>query len=303
MTIPSKIIGLLLLVFFAFSACKEEKATPSKDAKEMTMAADLAKVPDSWIDKRVAKAKTRLGQSEAGKIVWNAMEAHGGLGQWYKNGPVSFQFYYKPLDGGTPRNTHQIVETWSSRARHKKVNDSISQYGWDGKNAWVQAKDSTVFPYNTRFWSLTPYFFMAQPFVLDGQGTNLELLPQENYKDTTYDVIRVTFDAGTGDAPDDYYVLYFNAENHQLGVIRYVVSYPKYFKKGEHTPEKFMELYGQQTVNGIVLPERYQTHWLVSNNQPGEYITDIRLSNVSFVPELEDHYFTVPEGAEVLEGL
>lgn len=300
----TKTMILVVSTFLLFISCKEEKTTTPKTVeKEQMIASNMAKVPDTWIDKRVEKAKTRLQQSEAGQIVWNAMEAHGGLATWYKNGPVSFQFHYKPLDGGTVRNTHQEIDTWRSHARHRKVSDPESQYGWNGKKAWIHTKDSTAFTYNTRFWSLTPYFFMAQPFVLDGQGTNLEVLPQENYKEDTYDVIKVTFDEGTGDAPDDYYILYFNTNSHQLKVIRYVVSYPKYFKKGEHTPEKFMELYGTQTINGIVLPERYQTHWLVKNNQPGDYITDIRLSNVSFLPQLEKTHFDIPEGSELMEGL
>ena len=297
----------ILITFLFLSVLISCKNTPERktleSSNEEPITTDLAKVPDSWINKRVKNAKLRFEKSEAGSIVWNAMEAHGGLDTWYKNGPVSFQFYYNPLDGGTPRNTHQIVDTWSSRARHKKVVDTTAQYGWDGKAAWVRAKDSTSFPYNTRFWSLTPYFFMAQPFVLDGQGTNLEVLPQEIYKETNYDVVKVTFNEGTGDAPDDYYVLYFNKETHLLGVIRYVVSYPKYFKKGEHTPEKVMELYGKQTAEGIVLPERYQTHWLLENNMPGEYITEITLSNVGFKPNTVDTFFNVPEGATVLEGL
>ncbi|TAI48019.1 DUF6503 family protein [Flagellimonas allohymeniacidonis] len=290
----------LVLLASSCKQTKKEEVVPisvQKSQKETVM------VPDSWIANRVAKAHSRLTGSESGKVIWDAMEAHGGLERWYKNGAVSFRFNYQPLDGGTPRDTYQVIDPWSSRARHYQVGDSTSQYGWDGKKAWTIAKDSTTFPYNTRFWSLTPYFFMAQPFVLDGTGVNLELLPQKRFKGRSYNVVKVSFDEGTGDAPDDYYVLYLDAETKQLRVIRYIVSYPGYFEKGKHLPEKLMELSGKQVVEGITFPANYRTYWLTEDETAGEHITNIKLSDVAFDPSLEADHFNIPEGATVLEGL
>jgi len=295
---------LVLAPIFMAISCGDKKSQAKEANAEMAKSeSNLAKVPNTWIENRVSKAKEKLQASDAGKIVWDAMEAHGGLSKWFANGPISFHFNYQPLDGGEPRNTYQTVDTWRSYARHFSATDSTQQYGWDGENAWLKAKDSTVFNYNTRFWSLTPYFFMAQPFVLEGKGTNLELLDQVDYKNNLYHVVKVTFDAGTGDAPDDYYVLYFSTRSRKLEVIRYVVSYPGYFEKGKHTPEKFMELFGEQTVEGITFPKNYKTYWLTEENGPGEHITDIKLSEIEFLPKLKASYFEVPEDAKVLEGL
>lgn len=300
-----KIIFVLFLVPLCVAiSCGEKKSQANEaEAKMAKSERNLAKVPDTWVENRVAKAKKKLQASEAGKIVWDAMEAHGGLSNWFANGPVSFHFDYRPLNDGEPRNTYQAIDTWRSRARHFSATDSTHQYGWDGENAWIKAKDSTVFDYNTRFWSLTPYFFMGQPFVLEGKGTNLELLNQVEYKNNLYNVVKVTFEAGTGDAPDDYYVLYFSMRSRKLEVIRYVVSYPGYFEKGKHTPEKLMELSGEQTIGGITFPKNYKTYWLKDKNTAGEYITDIELSEIKFLPELESFYFKVPEDAKIIEGL
>ncbi len=293
-----------LFLFVLITACKNpEKKEKTPETTQTTATAMKGGIPESWIKRRVDNAQQRLQASEAGKIVWKAMEAHGGLAQWYANGPFTFRFNYQPLDGGTPRDTYQAIDTWSSKARHFQVGDSTSQYGWDGNKAWVMAQDSVVFPYNTRFWSLTPYFFAAQPFVLDGKGVNLELLPQKEHLGKTQNVVKVTFDAGTGDAPDDYYILYFDAESHILNVIRYIVSYPGYFKKGEHLPEKLMQLEGEQLVEGIRFPERYSTHWLNEDESPGEHITSITLSDVEFQPNLEEGFFQIPGEAKLLEGL
>lgn len=49
-------------------------------------------VPEAWIASRVAKAKKKLKATEVGKVVWNAMEAHGGLAKLYGNGALAYRF-------------------------------------------------------------------------------------------------------------------------------------------------------------------------------------------------------------------
>ncbi|WP_394974790.1 hypothetical protein [uncultured Croceitalea sp.] len=298
----TKLFILTVSGLFLITSCKQKENKPTENIIANS-SIDSAKVPDNWITKRVTKAKLELKSSEAGKIVWKAMKAHGGLKNWYSKGPISFRFNYQPLDDSTQRDTYQVIDTWRSKARHYHVKDSSAQYGWDGSNAWLKAKDSTVFPYNTRFWSLTPYFFAAQPFVLDGNGVNLELLPQKDHNDKLQNVVKVTFDAGTGDAPDDYYILYFDNQTNKLSVIRYIVSYPGYFKNGGHLPEKLMELNGEQVIDGILFPKSYKTHWLTKDKLAGEHITDISLSTITFIPELSKEHFKIPADAEILEGL
>lgn len=288
------------ILFLFILSCKETtKPTQESLVNEVTET-DIISIPKSWVDGRVNKAKEKLGTSEAGEIVWNAMEAHGGLDRWYANGPLSFRFNYQPLDGKTSRDSYQTVDTWSNRAVHTSATDSTAHFGWTGEQAWVKAKDSTSFEYDTKFWALTPLYFYGQPFVLNGEGVNLELLPEVTYKQQKQDVVKVTFDAGTGDAPDDYYILYFSKESHKLVAIRYIVSYPEYFKDGGHAPEKFMEVMGENTVNGILFPTSYKTYWLTKDKKPGEYITQIDVSNVSFENDLPKDFFDVPKDAKTL---
>lgn len=289
-----------VLIAGAVVGCGEGAVKHEETVKEEVIG-NAARVPDSWIDKRVEQAKSRLQQTDAGKVVWNAMEVHGGLYRWYANGPVAFHFDYQPLNGSTRRNTYQVINTWNNTARHFAVNDSTAQFGWDGEHTWTNTTDTTIFPFDKKFWAITPYYFMAQPFVLDGEGVQLELLSDIEYKGENHDVVKVTFEDGTGDAPDDYYILYFNKASHKLKVIRYIVSYPEYFEGGGHSPEKFMELYGEQTIDGITLPERYQTHMLTDDQQPGEHVTDITLDSVSFMPDLTSDYFKMPENAEIIK--
>jgi len=293
------IILLSTIALITVSNCKKNdtKNTPAIEVKN-----NLAVKPESWINNRVQKAKTKLEKTEAGKVIWNAMQAHGGLKNWYANGPIAFNFDYKPLDKNkTRRNTNQVIDTWSNKARHQQVTNTNNEFGWTGKKAWVKTKDSLAFPFDKRFWALTPYYFLAQPFVLDGAGVNLEKLEDKVYKNNNYHAIKVTFSAGTGDAPDDYYILYFNKKDYKLAVIRYIVSYPEYFKNGGHSPEKFMEIQNYTTINGIQLPTGYHTHWLTKQDTAGEHITTITVKNIAFKPSIKTAYFNMPTDAKIIE--
>ena len=263
----------------------------------------LAKPKAEWVAKRVEEAKVRLDASEAGQLVWKSMEFHGGLANWWSNGPVYFRFNYQPINGtGVPRDTYETADYWSSVTRHQRVSDPAVEYGWDGTNAWYKP-DTASIPYNTRFWSLTPYYFAGMPFLFADEGVNLSLEDPATYEGEEYHIVRVTFGDGVGDAPDDFYVLYIDQENFRLTAIRYVVSYPGYFPDGGHTQEKLMTYEGEQMVGGITFPEKHRTFMWEADGSIGDYVTDITLSDVEFRPDTDKSYFNVPEGSYIMTSL
>lgn len=287
--------ALTLLVLFSCKNTSEKGMTSVEEVRTVAL------VPDSWVTERVEKAKQQLASSEAGQIIWQGMEAHGGLQKWYANGPISFQFDYQPRDKGARRNTMQVVDTWSNRSVHHAPENTSARFGWDGSNAWVTPADTASFGFDLRFWALTPIYFLAQPFNFDGAGVILEKLGDKTLEDKVYDAVKISFASGTGDAPDDYYINYFDKNTHQLHALRYIVSYPKYFKDGGHSPEKIMTLHDYTTVDGITLPTSYKTYMLGEDEQLGEYVTDIQVSKISFEPETKDSYFSIPEGMTILD--
>ncbi len=233
-------------------------------------------------------------------MVWAAIEAHGGLARWYGNGPLRFRYTYDRLGSDDDIDTEQTVDTWAARARHTVMTDSAA-FGWTGTEAWVMPAGAEL-PTNARFWALTPYYFVAMPFVLADPGVNLEAAGQMEADGRSYDLVRVTFDAGTGDAPDDYYVLLLDPETRRVGGVRYVVSYPGFFPAGGATPERLMLYDGAQTVDGITLQEGFRSFaWTGSG--AGEPAAQGTLTAVRFAPETPDDLFETPSGAEVQEGL
>ena len=279
-----------------------DEASEGGEAKvEEAAGPKLAKPPADWVAGRVADAKARLEASDAGKLVWASMEAHGGLETWYASGPIAFRFTYSPTNGKGVRDSRQVIDTWSSKARHWLPGDEAKGFGWDGAKAWATAPDEEL-GIKPRFWSLTPYYFIAVPFVFGDDGVNLKAEGETTFEGKTYDLVRVTFEAGTGDAPDDFYVLYLERETRRVGGVRYVVSYPGFFPEGGHTPEKFMKYDGAQEVGGVVLPETFRTFkW--TDGAPGELVTNSKMTDVGFEPEREASWFEAPAGARIIEGM
>ncbi|MEP1093750.1 MAG: hypothetical protein ABJG78_01495 [Cyclobacteriaceae bacterium] len=292
-----KLISLLTVALLI--SCGGQTEKDSADTTNATY--DLAVAPDSWIEERVANAQERLSASPAGQKIWASIEAHGGLNKWFANGPVSFHFDYQPLDGSTRRDSYQIVDQWSVRTVHEVAANRVMKYGWDGKNAW-SFPDTANVGVNPRFWSNTPFYFIALPFVLADEGVNLEELDPKEYKGVTYDLVKATYKDGTGDAPDDFYVIYIHPETKQMGGLRYIVSYPGFFPNGGNGPEKFMEILGVQTSDGVTIPTGYNTY-LFKENEVAEHITKIDVTDFNFMPNLKKDFFDAPEGAKIKEGL
>ena len=288
-------VSFILILLCACSAPQPSKETQDIDPK--------ANPEKGWVMSRVRDAENRLNKTEAGKLVWKFMEFHGGLLKWWSQGPISFRFNYQPRNGtGTPRDTYETADYWRSLTRHQRSVNSEVEYGWDGEKAWVYP-DSASIPYNIRFWALTPYYFVGMPFVFADEGINIELEEDTDYEGVRYKTVRITFEQGMGDAPDDFYVLYIHPETYRLSAIRYVVSYPAYFPNGGHTQEKLMTYEGQQVVEGITLPEKHRTFMWEADGSVGDYVTDITLSEVKFSSDTLLKYFEAPAGSRALRSL
>ncbi len=291
----------LCFLFAVLAGCTAEP-DPATSAEPMV---DLARPSDAVIAERVAEATERLEATEAGRLVLAATEAHGGLERWYANGPVHFRYVYERGGGEPPIDTEQTVDTWSARARHTLLSDSAApggeaEFGWTGEDAWVMGTDSL--PTNARFWSLTPYYFVAMPFVLADPGVNLETAEQMTAEGATYDLVRAGFEAGTGDAPDDYYYLLLEPETRRVGGVRYVVSYPGFFPDGGATPERLMLYDGAQTADGITLQQGFRSFAWTEAGQ-GESAATGTVTELGFVPDAPDSLFAMPAGATVQEAM
>lgn len=291
---------ILLTTAFALLAGCATSPTAEDTAIDPNAAQASATPPASWVDKRVAEAKDRLSEDRAGQVLLDSIDAHGGLSAWYANGPLRFRYEYVPQDDGSERDTVQTIDTWRARARHALPDDESKQYGWDGGQAWKMPADWKP-GYDVRFWALTPYYFVGMPFVLADPGVNLTYEGRDEMMGHDCHVVRATF-GDVGISPDDFYVLYIDAESGHLHALRYIVSYPKYFPEGGHSDEKLMTYDGRQTVGGITFADSYRFYmWDPKAKTDADVVTRAVLSDVSFEPDVRNRFFEIKESAVVVE--
>lgn len=302
-------VTILWFASLAFAGCASKVSQSAKqstdDASETarTASQQLVKPNKSSVRSRVDRARKRLESSKAGRLVWKSIRAHGGLETWYSNGPLHFRYTYHPLGARSVRDTFQTVDTWAARARHEMATDRSKQYGWDGEKAWYRPADWKP-PHHVAFWSLTPYYFVAMPFVLSDPGVELEYKGRAELDGQPCDLIHVTFASGTGQSPDDYYYIYLDRDSHKLTALRYIVAYDEFFPEGGHSPEKLMTYDGRQRVEGIEFAESYRFFkWDPDKKTDGKKVTMAKLRDVEFKPEIPEAFFDMPNGAGLWKKL
>lgn len=252
---------------------------------------------ESAIEARVADAEARLSQSEGGKLILESIEAHGGLQRWFENGPLKFRWTYHMTDRGPDAvvDTVQTIDTWSSRAVHSVPGTEI-RFGWDGTRAWVSPPEATL-PVPAGFWSLTPYYFIGVPFVLADPGTRHEKAGDIEFEGKAYGQVRVTYESGTGESPDDYYIVLIDPESKRVKGVRYIVTYAALLKDGKPGPEKLLTYEDYTEIGGVLLPGSHRS-FTMEGETVGEQIRRAEMTEVAFV-EAGDAEFAVPAGAKV----
>jgi len=264
-------------------------------------------IADSWVEARVTEARERMEATEAGDLVWQSIQTAGGLANWLKSGTIAFEFDYQPLSAPERRmHTAQKVDLWRSRAVHEELDGGageVATFGWDGERAWI-TPDAEAFPSPARFWALTPYYFVGMPFVVADPGTRYELLENAELDGESYRLVKISYEEGTGDSPDDYYILYIHPESYELAALRYVVAYPGFFPEGGHTPEKLMRYTDYHRVGELQFAGTLDTYaWTPGEDgEPGsvgDKVTAIQVSEVTMGDEWDADVFASVEGAQV----
>ena len=308
-----KILMFVCVLSVACSATPEKVETPVVEKKTQVepetqpTSEPMSGAESGTSSNRIDDSEKRLDATPGGKVILAAIKKAGGLEQWFAS-PLHFRFNYAPLKGRPPVDTKQVIDTRSAKARHLVAGSAEDfgkggiEFGWTGTEAWSKGlpEDSKT---NPRFWSLTPYYFVGVPFVLADPGVILTLEGEATLDGNLCDVVRVTFEANTGDAPDDYYVVYVNKATQAVAGLRYVVSYKGFFPDGGQTPEKLM-VYGTPVqADGLTFATTYNTFkWDAEKKVKGDLVTKIVASEFKFVPAV-DGFFDTPEGAKTKTGL
>jgi hypothetical protein len=95
---------------------------------------------------------------------------------------------------------------------------------FDGKKMWLNSNDATAYKQARFEIFMWQYFFMA-PFKMDDAGTNWQAMTDKIIDDNDYARAKLTFKTGTGDTPNDWYIVHRNKATDYLAAMAYIVTF------------------------------------------------------------------------------
>ena len=230
-------------------------------------------------------------------IVKTMVSAHGGIEKWRSAPTVSFEDRF--IAPGTDESQRsQVTVEQGSRRAYIDFPGTNSRMAWDGKQAWSENWKS---PFPPRFLALLNYYFSNLPWLTMDRGVQLGEHGKLKLRNdpTEYITVKMTFDPGVGDTPDDYYVLYIDPETHRLKACEYVATYAAILPPGtKASPPNILIYESYETVDGLVVPTRYSIYKKVDHTPIGTF----EMRNWSFKKPFDSARMTKPAGAVIDES-
>ncbi|MEM1328003.1 MAG: DUF6503 family protein [Bacteroidota bacterium] len=229
-------------------------------------------------------------QPDLPEVLVQAIEAHGGWETWQS---MSSMQYDIAKDSMTTE-THLI----DLQNRKVRITTKPEQFtlGFDGTDVWIAPDLAAFGESSARFYHNLLFYFYAMPFIVTDPGIQYETVEGDSLNGKIYDALKVSYDGGVGDAPDDEYILYFDKETHQMEWLLYTVTYFSGEKSDKYRALNYADW---QEVNGLQLP-RLLSGYTFENDSIGTKRYDRVFENVKLKMEAPDQsLFEMPEGAEI----
>jgi hypothetical protein len=235
------------------------------------------------------------GPDESLALVDAMVEAHGGMEAWASAPTVTFTDEFRSGEATEGQPMRVTVEQGPRRA-YIDLPGTDMRMAWDGERAW---SESWQVPMPPRFVALLDYYFLNLPWMATDPGVILSevgsgTLPGD---DTEYRTVEMNFDPGTGDTPDDYYLLYIHPETHRLAATEYTVTYNSLLPEGMDSTPVHLLVYDEWTeVDGLLVPTAYTIY-------EGEavYASNV-IRDWSFDEPFDASRMEMPDGAVVDES-
>lgn len=228
----------------------------------------------------------------ADEIVDKMIAAHGGMEAWAAAPSVAFTEVWT-VPGAPAFDPSNIIVEQGTRRAHHDTPATDTRLGWDGSECWSLNWKSPMPP---RFMATLTYYFVSLPWVMKDPGVVLHA--PETMKlwndDTEYISIRVTYDPGTGDTSDDYYVLIIDPKTYRLQGCTYVVTYAALLPEGvTSSPEHVLVFDEFETVDGLGVPTAFTIY------EEEKVYAACKLTDWSFRTAFDPQLLEMPEGAVV----
>ncbi len=123
---------------------------------------------------------------------------------------------------GKPTTANLTTMTNSSKIRLQYADGRTVVF--DGKKMWLNSTDASAYKQARFEIFMWQYFFMA-PFKMDDAGTNWQTMTDKIVDNNEYARAKLTFRNGTGDTPNDWYIVHRNKATDFLSAMAYIVTF------------------------------------------------------------------------------
>lgn len=193
-------------------------------------------------------------------LVEEMVHAVGGRERLYALKDVEFTYTYVTADGKKDVSLERYVFdgelSWGKYTTHEAfvlpgVAGDVTQ-AYNGSETWASQEGKLLTDPEALkladFMRKTNFYWFTMMFKLTDPGMNYEHLGTRQVGSIEYDVVKVTFDAGVGDAQDTY-ILYIHPETHLVDQFLFTVM-----DFGMQQP--FLMRVEYEEVEGLKLPAR-----------------------------------------------
>ena len=181
--------------------------------------------------------------------------------------------------GGTERFNGRI--TWATNSSKGELNYS------DGRKIEVNEmeiifSDTSMSEESARFTAYTWSYFFMLPFKLSDPGTRWNDYENKSMNGEEYNVEKLSFESGTGDAPDDWYVVYANKETDLIHVASYIVTAGQSVEEAEKDPHA-IKYEDYREIDGVPIAHKWSFWGWTETEGLTEQLGYANLNNISFV--------------------
>lgn len=196
--------------------------------------------------------------------------------------------------GKTTLKATLISQTNSSKVK-LDFGKGVAVY-FDGKDVFLSPASADY--KRARFDVLTWHYFFFAPFKLREKGVMVTQDIDRLNDSRAYPTAKMTFAAGTGDSPDDWYILYRNAQTNQLDGMAYIVTYGG--KKPDAMTPNAITYNEWMTLDGV----RFPTKWYFTDWSEAKGFTKIHgeaaIQNIRWLQNTEG-VFVVPKDSKKMD--
>ncbi|MDG5491490.1 DUF6503 family protein [Psychroserpens sp. SPM9] len=265
----TKILTLLTLIIL--SSCKDEKTTQTVDSIDYSVE-DLDVTTSLYPDH-----------------ISNVFEAHGGLDAWQKMKTLKFTM---------TKESGKEITTTDLHNRYSVIEMPKHTLGFDGENVWLRSDAGETYEGKPRFYYNLMFYFYAMPFVLADDGIIYEDIEPLVFEGKSYPGIKISYESGVGESPDDEYLLYYDSDKNQMAWLGYTVTY---FSKEKSKTYSFINYSNWQNVNGLILP-RQLTWYHTKNNKPTTIRNEVEFTDIVLTESRKEaSAYAKPENAEYIK--